>query len=166
MTDYLYSKTYELQMRPDYNPVTNQDLLISQLNNELFSKTQRKRNIDDLLTDFHKLEKDIQTLQDEKTKLEYDIRQLNGDGNKMISDLRNQNENLINEINEKINDNKKLYNNNIDYYTALEGESAQSQNLKFRTSEQENVINRFNDIKKKMENQIADLNKLKNENEN
>ena len=87
--------------------------VITNLKVQVFAKDQNKKNFQNLLSMYHKLEEELLKITEQKKAHEIALCQLESDcRNNSINELKNKNENLFNELNEKIALNKKLYNEN------------------------------------------------------
>ena len=115
--------------------------MISNLKVQVFAKDQNKKNFQNLLSMYHKLEEELLKITEQKKAHEIALCQLESDcRNNSIIELKNKNENLFNELNEKIALNKKLYNENNQLFQELEARTAQSEHLEDQINEQEELI--------------------------
>ena len=129
--------------------------MISNLKVQVFAKDQNKKNFQNLLSMYHKLEEELLKITEQKKAHEIALCQLESDcRNNSIIELKNKNENLFNELNEKIALNKKLYNENNQLFQELEARTAQSEHLEDQINEQEELIRTLKcdseEIKKKV----------------
>ena len=161
--------TYELNKssRTTYkNTIIDQDML-SQLKVQVFELDQGRRNYENLLAKFHKLQEDIDNIIKVKNQHEISLRQQESDeSNLLIADLKAKNENLFNELNEKIAINKKLYNENNKLFQELECRTAHSENLHDQMHEQEELIRKLSCDKDEVKNKVICLSQVKEKQEN
>ena len=141
--------------------------MISNLKVQVFAKDQNKKNFQNLLSMYHKLEEELLKISEQKKIHEIALNQLESDGrNNSIIELKNRNENLFNELNEKIALNKKLYNENNKLFQELEARTAQSEHLEDQINEQEELIRTLNCDNQEIKNKVICLSQMKEKQEN
>ena len=141
--------------------------VITNLKVQVFAKDQNKKNFQNLLSMYHKLEEDIAKISDQKRKYEIALEQLESDNkNNVIIDLKNKNENLFNELNEKIALNKKLYNENNKLFQELETKTCECEHLHAQMHEQEELIRKLNCDKDEIKNKVICLSQVIEKQEN
>ena len=162
------SMTYELNKssRATYkNTIIDQDML-SQLKVQVFELDQGRRNYENLLAKFHKLQEDIDNIIKVKNQHEISLRQQESDeSNLLIADLKAKNENLFNELNEKIALNKKLYNENNALFRELESRKKENKCLQDEICKQEEILRNLTYEKDSIEKKVFNLSKIKEKQE-
>ena len=162
------SMTYELNKssRTTYkNTIIDQDML-SQLKVQVFELDQGRRNYENLLAKFHKLQEDIDNIIKVKNQHEISLRQQESDeSNLLIADLKAKNENLFNELNEKIALNKKLYNENNALFRELESRKKENKCLQDEICKQEEILRNLTYEKDSIEKKVFNLSKIKEKQE-
>lgn len=162
------SMTYELNKssRTTYkNTIIDQDTL-SQLKVQVFELDQGRRNYENLLAKFHKLQEDIDNIIKIKNQHEISLRQQESDErNLLIADLKAKNENLFNDLNEKIALNKKLYNENNALFRELESRKKENKCLQEEISKQEEILRKLSYEKDSIEKKVFNLSKIKEKQE-
>lgn len=162
------SMTYELNKssRTTYkNSIIDQDTL-SQLKVQVFELDQGRRNYENLLAKFHKLQEDIDNIIKIKNQHEISLRQQESDErNLLIADLKAKNENLFNDLNEKIALNKKLYNENNALFRELESRKKENKCLQEEISKQEEILRKLSYEKDSIEKKVFNLSKIKEKQE-
>ena len=160
--------TYELNKssRTTYkNTIIDQDML-SQLKVQVFELDQGRRNYENLLAKFHKLQEDIDNIIKVKNQHEISLRQQESDErNLLITDLKAKNENLFNELNEKIALNKKLYNENNALFRELESRKKENKCLQDEICKQEEILRNLTYEKDSIEKKVFNLSKIKEKQE-
>ena len=160
--------TYELNKssRTTYkNTIIDQDML-SQLKVQVFELDQGRRNYENLLAKFHKLQEDIDNIIKVKNQHEISLRQQESDeSNLLIADLKAKNENLFNELNEKIALNKKLYNENNALFRELESRKKENKCLQDEICKQEEILRNLTYEKDSIEKKVFNLSKIKEKQE-
>ena len=136
--------------------------ILSQLKVQVFEKDQNRRNYNNLLAKFHKLQDEFSKIAAIKEKNEIALNKLENDQrNKEIIDLKNKNENLFNDLNERIALNKKLYSENNNLFHELESKTCENQELQDHICEQEELIRRLTCEKEEIERRIYNLSQIK-----
>lgn len=136
--------------------------ILSQLKVQVFEKDQNRRNYNNLLAKFHKLQDELEKISHIKEQNEIALGQLECDQrNKEIIDLKNKNENLFNDLNERIALNKKLYSENNNLFHELESKTAENQDLQDHICEQEELLRRLSCEKEENERKIYNLSQIK-----
>jgi len=162
------SMTYELNKssRTTYkNTIIDQDTL-SQLKVQVFELDQGRRNYENLLAKFHKLQEDIDNIIKIKNQHEISLRQQESDErNLLIADLKAKNENLFNDLNEKIALNKKLYNENNALFRELESRKKENKCLQEEICKQEEILRKLTYEKDSIEKKVFNLSKIKEKQE-
>ena len=162
------SMTYEINKssRTTYKTtVIDQDML-SQLKVQVFEKDQGRRNYENLLAKYHKLQEDIDNIIKVKNQFEISLRQQESDENNLlITDLKAKNENLFNELNEKIALNKKLYNENNALFRELESRKKENKCLQEEICKQEEILRKLSYEKDSIEKKVFNLSKIKEKQE-
>jgi len=162
------SMTYEINKssRTTYKTtVIDQDML-SQLKVQVFEKDQGRRNYENLLAKYHKLQEDIDNIIKVKNQFEISLRQQESDENNLlITDLKAKNENLFNELNEKIALNKKLYNENNALFRELESRKKENKCLQEEICKQEEILRKLTYEKDSIEKKVFNLSKIKEKQE-
>ena len=162
------SMTYELNKssRTTYkNTIIDQDML-SQLKVQVFELDQGRRNYENLLAKYHKLQEDIDNIIKVKNQHEISLRQQESDeSNLLIADLKAKNENLFNELNEKIALNKKLYNENNALFRELESRKKENKCLQDEICKQEEILRNLTYEKDSIEKKVFNLSKIKEKQE-
>jgi len=162
------SMTYELNKssRTTYkNTIIDQDTL-SQLKVQVFELDQGRRNYENLLAKFHKLQEDIDNIIKIKNQHEISLRQQESDErNLLIADLKAKNENLFNDLNEKIALNKKLYNENNALFRELESRKKENKCLQEEICKQEEILRKLSYEKDSIEKKVFNLSKIKEKQE-
>ena len=162
------SMTYELNKssRATYkNTIIDQDML-SQLKVQVFELDQGRRNYENLLAKYHKLQEDIDNIIKIKNQHEILLRQQESDErNLLITDLKAKNENLFNELNEKIALNKKLYNENNALFRELESRKKENKCLQDEICKQEEILHKLSYEKDSIEKKVFNLSKIKEKQE-
>ena len=160
--------TYELNKssRTTYkNTIIDQDML-SQLKVQVFELDQGRRNYENLLAKYHKLQEDIDNIIKIKNQHEILLRQQESDErNLLITDLKAKNENLFNELNEKIALNKKLYNENNALFRELESRKKENKCLQDEICKQEEILRNLTYEKDSIEKKVFNLSKIKEKQE-
>jgi len=160
--------TYELNKssRTTYkNTIIDQDTL-SQLKVQVFELDQGRRNYENLLAKFHKLQEDIDNIIKIKNQHEISLRQQESDErNLLIADLKAKNENLFNDLNEKIALNKKLYNENNALFRELESRKKENKCLQEEICKQEEILRKLSYEKDSIEKKVFNLSKIKEKQE-
>lgn len=162
------SMTYEINKssRTTYKTtIIDQDML-SQLKVQVFEKDQGRRNYENLLAKYHKLQEDIDNIIKVKNQFEISLRQQESDENNLlITDLKAKNENLFNELNEKIALNKKLYNENNALFRELESRKKENKCLQEEICKQEEILRKLTYEKDSIEKKVFNLSKIKEKQE-
>ena len=104
------SITYEYNSNPSspyrrasHSPEQHEHDILSQLKVQVFEKDQNRRNYNNLLAKFNKLQNELEKIARIKEQHEIALNQFEEDQrNKEIIDLKNKNENLFNDLNERI----------------------------------------------------------------
>ena len=136
--------------------------MISQLRVQVFEKDQNRRNYNNLLANFHKLETELAKIKELKKQNEIALNALECDPrNKEIVDLKNKNENLFNDLNERIALNKKLYSENNNLFHELEAMTTKNEELQDHICEQEDTLRRLTCQKDDLERKIFNLTQIK-----
>lgn len=152
----------------------NEDLIINQLENEIYQIEQHQKDFAEVYSKYEQLEHDIKILNETNNNLEKDLNLLIEDRKKEINDLKIKNEELIQELNKKIDVNQNLYNENNNIYMLIEEKEKDNSDLKKHIFDQEYEINNINLEKneilqksqyliQKNEQSINDINLLKQE---
>lgn len=160
--------TYEINKssRTTYKTtIIDQDML-SQLKVQVFEKDQGRRNYENLLAKYHKLQEDIDNIIKVKNQFEISLRQQESDENNLlITDLKAKNENLFNELNEKIALNKKLYNENNALFRELESRKKENKCLQEEICKQEEILRKLTYEKDSIEKKVFNLSKIREKQE-
>lgn len=142
----------------------------SQLDSEIFNLEneikEKKKNIPDfseLEKKLIQLENDVQNLSEEKLQIEYQLRQIGKGNNKIISDLEIENDNLDKEIKERNLMIEKLYFQNNNLYSILDNKTKDNIKIREKLIEQNEVLKRISDDRRNLENNLNNLNELKNQ---
>ena len=142
----------------------------SQLDSEIFNLEneikEKKKNIPDfseLEKKLIQLENDVQNLSEEKLQIEYQLRQIDKGNGKIISDLEIENDNLDKEIKERNLMIEKLYFQNNNLYSILDNKTKDNIKIREKLIEQNEVLKRINDDRRNLENNLNNLNELKNQ---
>ena len=147
------------------SPPCEHDIL-SQLKVQVFEKDQNRRNYNNLLGKFKKLQEELAKISQIKERNEIALNQLEKDKrNKEIADLRNKNENLFNELNERIALNKKLYSENNNLFHELESKTSENQDLQDHICDNERLLKRLSCEKEDIEKKIYNLSQIKEKQE-
>ena len=161
---YEYNSNHSSPYRRASPPHEND--ILSQLKVQVFEKDQNRRNYNNLLAKFHKLQDELNKVSHIKEQNEIALGQLENDQrNKEIIDLKNKNENLFNDLNERIALNKKLYSENNNLFHELESKTAENQDLKDHICEQEDCLRRLSCEKEEIERKIYNLSQIKEKQE-
>ena len=140
--------------------------ILSQLKVQVFEKDQNRRNYNNLLAKFHKLQDELAKIIAMKEKNEIALNKLENDQrNKEIIDLKNKNENLFNDLNERIALNKKLYTENNNLFHELESKTSENQDLQDQICEQEDLLRKLTCEKEEIERKIYNLSQIKEKQE-
>ena len=148
---------------PNTQTKKNLDLEICNLQSEIDERLQNMPDFSQLEALFIQLENDVQNLSEEKLQIEYELRQKRKEDDKSISELKTENDNLINEINNKGLMIEKLYLDNKELYSTLDSKIKDNENLKEQLIKQNDVLKNVYDDKKNLENNLENLNILKNQ---
>ena len=162
------SMTYELNKssRTTYKTTLLDQDTLSQLKVQVFELDQGRRNYENLLAKFHKLQEDIDNIIKVKNQHEISLRQQESDeSNLLIADLKAKNENLFNELNEKIALNKKLYNENNALFRELESRKKENKCLQDEICKQEEILRNLTYEKDSIEKKVFNLSKIKEKQE-
>ena len=160
--------TYELNKssRTTYKTTLLDQDTLSQLKVQVFELDQGRRNYENLLAKFHKLQEDIDNIIKVKNQHEISLRQQESDeSNLLIADLKAKNENLFNELNEKIALNKKLYNENNALFRELESRKKENKCLQDEICKQEEILRNLTYEKDSIEKKVFNLSKIKEKQE-
>ena len=138
------------------SPCQDHDIL-SQLKVQVFEKNQNKRNYNNIIANFHKLQDELEKISRIKEQNEIAINQLEAaPRNKEIIDLKNKNENLFNDLNERIALYKKLYSENNNLFHELEQKTADNQDLQDQICGQEEILRKLSCQKEENEEKFMD----------
>ena len=162
------SMTYELNKssRTTYKTTLLDQDTLSQLKVQVFELDQGRRNYENLLAKYHKLQEDIDNIIKIKNQHEISLRQQESDErNLLITDLKAKNENLFNELNEKIALNKKLYNENNALFRELESRKKENKCLQDEICKQEEILRNLTYEKDSIEKKVFNLSKIKEKQE-
>ena len=147
---YEYNSNHSSPYRRASSPCEHD--ILSQLKVQVFEKDQNRRNYNNLLGKFKKLQQELEKIAQIKERNEIALNQLEGDKrNQEIADLRNKNENLFNELNERIALNKKLYSENNNLFHELESKTSENQDLQDHICDQERLLKRLSCEKEDIE---------------
>ena len=145
------------------NTQSQLDLDIFNLENEIKEKKKNIPDFSELEKKLIQLENDVQNLSEEKLQIEYQLRQINKGNDKMISDLEIENDNLDKAIKERNLMIEKLYFQNNNLYSILDNKTKDNIKIREKLIEQNEVLKRINDDRKNLENNLNNLNELKNQ---
>ena len=126
------------------NSCTEQDLLISHLENEIYKKELKQKDFADIHSKYEQMQIDIIALNESKNKLEYELNSLAIERDKQIKDLKNKNEVLKEELNKKNEINQTLYDKNNNIYIEIEEKEKDNKNLEKNINEQDLILNNLN----------------------
>ena len=145
------------------NTQTQLDLEIFNLENEIKEKKKNIPDFSELEKKLIQLENDVQNLSEEKLQIEYQLRQIDKGNDKIISDLEMENDNLDKEIKERNLMIEKLYFQNNNLYSILDNKTKDNIKIREKLIEQNEVLKRINDDRRNLENNLNNLNELKNQ---
>ena len=145
------------------NTQSQLDLEIFNLENEIKEKKKNIPDFSELEKKLIQLENDVQNLSEEKLQIEYQLRQIDKGNDKIISDLEMENDNLDKEIKERNLMIEKLYFQNNNLYSILDNKTKDNIKIKEKLIEQNEVLKRINDDRRNLENNLNNLNELKNQ---
>ena len=145
------------------NTQTQLDLEIFNLENEIKEKKKNIPDFSELEKKLIQLENDVQNLSEEKLQIEYQLRQIDKGNGKIISDLEIENDNLDKEIKERNLMIEKLYFQNNNLYSILDNKTKDNIKIREKLIEQNEVLKRINDDRRNLENNLNNLNELKNQ---
>ena len=159
------STTYELINScscPSHKQVISDQDMFSNLKVQVFTKDQNRKNYQNLLLMYQKLQDDFSKISDQKRIQEIALHEIETDErNKAILELKHTNENIFNELNEKIAMNKNLYNENNKLFQELENRTTQGDNLQVQIEEQKERIRRITCDTEEIRKKIINLNQIK-----
>ena len=139
------------------------DLEILELQNAIEEKEQNTPDFSELEKKLIQLENDVQSLSEEKLQIEYQLRQIDKGNGKLISDLEIENDNLDKEIKERNLMIEKLYFQNNNLYSILDNQTKDNMKIREKLITQNEVLKRINNDRKNLENDLNNLNELKNQ---
>ena len=139
------------------------DLEILELQNAIEEKKQNTPDFSELEKKLIQLENDVQSLSEEKLQIEYQLRQIDKGNGKLISDLEIENDNLDKEIKERNLMIEKLYFQNNNLYSILDNQTKDNMKIREKLITQNEVLKRINSDRKNLENDLNNLNELKNQ---
>ena len=139
------------------------DLEINKLLCQLEEKMENIKDFSELESKLYQLENDIQSLSEEKLKIEYELRQADKGTDHLISDLQIENENLSEQIKEKNIEIEELYLKNNNLYSILDLQIKENQGVGEKLIAQNEVLKEINNDRKNLENNLNNLNILKNQ---
>jgi len=139
------------------------DLEILELQNAIEEKEQNTPDFSELEKKLIQLENDVQSLSEEKLQIEYQLRQIDKGNGKLISDLEIENDNLDKEIKERNLMIEKLYFQNNNLYSILDNQTKENMKIREKLITQNEVLKRINNDRKNLENDLNNLNELKNQ---
>ena len=119
---------------------SEQDLLINQLENEIYLKQQKQKDFADIHEKYEQLQIDIPKLNEFKNNLEKELNSLVCERNSQIKEIQNKNEILIQELNKKNEENQKLYEGNNNIYIEIEEKENDNKELEKLINEQELIL--------------------------
>ena len=162
------SVTYELNTasHSPYRSFILEQEKTCQLNGEIFQKSQKSLNYENLLSKYQKLKNDLEKIIQMTNKYQYSLHNQESDEqNIIINELKNQNDNLRNQLNDRIALNQKLYNENNAIFKELESKKIENQNLKDKIFRQEDLLRQLALEKDDLEKNIYNLNQIKEKQE-
>ena len=139
------------------------DLEILELQNAIEEKEQNTPDFSELEKKLIQLENDVQSLSEEKLQIEYQLRQIDKGNGKLISDLEIENDNLDKEIKERNLMIEKLYFQNNNLYSILDNQTKENMKIREKLITQNEVLKKINNDRKNLENDLNNLNELKNQ---
>ena len=139
------------------------DLEILELQNAIEEKEQNTPDFSELEKKLIQLENDVQSLSEEKLQIEYQLRQIDKGNGKLISDLEIENDNLDKEIKERNLMIEKLYFQNNNLYSILDNQTKDNMKIREKLITQNEVLKKINNDRKNLENDLNNLNELKNQ---
>ena len=139
------------------------DLEILELQNAIEEKEQNTPDYSELEKKLIQLENDVQSLSEEKLQIEYQLRQIDKGNGKLISDLEIENDNLDKEIKERNLMIEKLYFQNNNLYSILDNQTKDNMKIREKLITQNEVLKKINNDRKNLENDLNNLNELKNQ---
>ena len=152
--------------RQEYSDDQSQNKLDLEINKLLCQLEEKMENIKDfseLESKLYQLENDIQSLSEEKLKIEYELRQADKGTDHLISDLQIENENLSEQIKKKNIEIEELYLKNNNLYSILDLQIKENQGVGEKLIAQNEVLKEINNDRKNLENNLNNLNILKNQ---
>ena len=139
------------------------DLEILELQKAIEEKEQNTPDFSELEKKLIQLENDVQSLSEEKLQIEYQLRQIDKGNGKLISDLEIENDNLDKEIKERNLMIEKLYFQNNNLYSILDNQTKDNMKIREKLITQNEVLKKINNDRKNLENDLNNLNELKNQ---
>ena len=139
------------------------DLEILELQNAIEEKEQNTPDFSELEKKLIQLENDVQSLSEEKLQIEYQLRQIDKGNGKLITDLEIENDNLDKEIKERNLMIEKLYFQNNNLYSILDNQTKENMKIREKLITQNEVLKKINNDRKNLENDLNNLNELKNQ---
>ena len=152
--------------RQEYSDDQSQNKLDLEINKLLCQLEEKMENIKDfseLESKLYQLENDIQSLSEEKLKIEYELRQADKGTDQLISELQIENENISEQIKEKNIEIEELYLKNNNLYSILDLQIKENQGVGEKLIAQNEVLKEINNDRKNLENNLNNLNILKNQ---
>ena len=135
---------------------------ISNLKAQVFKKEQNKKDYQNLLSIYNKLQEDFAKISEQKRLNEIALSKLVTDErNNSIIKLKKDNEILFNEINKKIDVNQKLYTENNKLFHELENIIGEGNNLHVQIHQQEEKIKLITHDKDEIKNKLNSLNQIR-----
>ena len=146
------NNTYQLTYLEKANYPMSQDLIISQLEDEINYRKEKLKNYEILKLQYQELEQDLITLQLSKSTLESEFNSYINANQNQINNLESQKEILLNNLSKKIENNTQIFNKNNSIYIEIENNSLTNKQLQFKVNEQEKLLNKISAEKSKIEN--------------
>ena len=146
------NNTYQLTYLERANYPMSQDLIISQLEDEINYRKEKLKNYEILKLQYQELEQDLITLQLSKSTLESEFNSYINANQNQINNLESQKEILLNNLSKKIENNTQIFNKNNSIYIEIENNSLTNKQLQFKVNEQEKLLNKISAEKSKIEN--------------
>ena len=135
---------------------------ISNLKAQVFKKEQNKKDYQNLLSIYNKLQEDFAKISEQKRLNEIALSKLVTDErNNSIIKLKKDNEILFNEINKNIDVNQKLYTENNKLFHELENIIGEGNNLHVQIHQQEEKIKLITHDKDEIKNKLNSLNQIR-----
>ena len=141
------------------------DLIITNLESEIFEKEQKRKDYNILKNNYNKLKDEIFFISKEKQKIKNKFSKSINEGKNLINKIQNENENLNEEINKKNLLNKKFYEENNDMYQSLESKAKEKKKFTEKIKEQKTKIKKLKIDKKNLDNLICSLNTIQTKQE-